>query len=77
LYSFGFSVFLSLFLFINGSSVFCSSPHCYLFSEATLLRVKLGEAMYAKGDQSVAVKLWQNIIAEDDEHFEALFAYGM
>lgn len=39
--------------------------------------MRLGEALYAKGDQNVAVKLWQNIIAEDDEHFEALFAYGI
>lgn len=44
--------------------------------EIRKIKVKLGDALYQKGDQPTAVNLWQAIIAEDENHFEALFSYG-
>jgi hypothetical protein len=35
-----------------------------------------GEALYASGAQSHGVQLFQQIIEEVPEHFNALFAYG-
>eukprot|EP01126_Amoeba_proteus_P064126 TRINITY_DN8933_c1_g1_i3.p1 TRINITY_DN8933_c1_g1~~TRINITY_DN8933_c1_g1_i3.p1 ORF type:complete len:511 (-),score=85.71 TRINITY_DN8933_c1_g1_i3:59-1591(-) len=40
------------------------------------LKVKWGEALYSGGVQSTAVQLFQDVIKEDPEHFNALFAYG-
>jgi len=40
------------------------------------IKVRLGDALYLSGAQSAGIQLYQQVIGEEPEHFNALFSYG-